>query len=206
MKKLVVFDLDGTLYKAESSFIPAVKRLLGEYELYIPPDNFILSFIGEPNHIFHEWLNSLRFNDSDEVIKNKIDTYEIEAVQDFGLLFNSVIQVFDWLKLHDYEIGLCTNATKDYLEKVLDKFQLQKYFSVIKFPLNKEETKSNMLQLIREEFNPTFAFMVGDRKHDFEAAKNNNFISVAMTYGYGKNEIETVDYRINNLWELEEIL
>ena len=187
MTKLVVFDLDGTLYNSGNSFISAVKKILNEYNLEIPSNDFIFSFIGEPNHIFYDWLKSLAINETYKALDIKFNQYELEAVENYGHLYNSVYEVFDWLKLNGYTIGLCTNASKLYLEKVLSKFKLEKYFSVIKYPLNSNETKSEMLLSIKEEFKPIFAYMIGDRKHDFQAAKDNNFISVGVSYGYGKS-------------------
>jgi len=35
---LLIFDLDGTLYRTETSFVPAVARVLQAFSVRVPPD------------------------------------------------------------------------------------------------------------------------------------------------------------------------
>lgn len=59
---LLIFDLDGTLYRTETSFTPAAAQVLQAFSLRVPPDEELHAFIGEPFDVFLEWLEHLRLS------------------------------------------------------------------------------------------------------------------------------------------------
>jgi phosphoglycolate phosphatase len=59
---------------------------------------------------------------------------------------------------------------------------------------------------IIEALNPQKTFIVGDRYHDIVSAKDNNCVSIGVSYGYGKSEIKKADYIIDDIWMLKDII
>ncbi|RKX52079.1 MAG: hypothetical protein DRP50_07890 [Thermotoga sp.] len=207
-RRLVVFDLDGTLYKTESSFIPAVKQLLTKYDLPIPDNDFLLSFVGEPSSKFVEWFKTLNFKDNLISVVNEMDTLEIKYVIERGSIYPNVIETLEWLKNRDYAVALCTNGRQQYVCQILNKFGLYKYFDIIRYRYigDDNETKSDMVREIITSLNAQKTFIVGDRYHDIISAKDNDCISIGVGYGYGKSEIGKADYIVNDIREIKSIV
>ena len=205
-KQLIIFDLDGTLYRTESSFLPAIKQLLTEYGLPHPNNDFLFSFIGEPSCKFIEWLKTLDFKNDLTTIISKMDSLEIKYVTEKGSIYPNVLETLAWLKDQDYDIALCTNGSHQYVCQILDKFGLYKYFENVRYPKNNDDTKSDMIREIIAALNAQKIFIVGDRYHDIISAKDNDCISIGVSYGYGKSEIKEADYIVNNISEIKNII
>ncbi len=202
MMILVAFDLDGTLYRAETSFIPAIKRLLVEHSIAPPSDRFLYSFIGEPGHVLDDWLRTKPFDAPIEEVSRALDAYEFEAVDAYGELYDGVEDVLSYLHAGGHSLALCTNSPFEYAGRILHKFGISKYFSHVSTRISRCETKSTMLRGIKEKANPDKGYMVGDRIHDLRAARDNGFFSVGALYGYARDEAQDADFTIENIAEL----
>lgn len=204
-KILLIFDLDGTLYNSASSFLPALKKLFNEYGVEYDEKEAI-KFIGEPDYKFWEYLKKKNFKENIEKIIKKMDDYEYGEVEKSGELYQGVKETLKYFKKKGYKIVLCSNGVKEYIEKVLKKFRMDKIFDEIKFPENKEDTKGKMVREIIQKYRPDIAFMIGDRYHDMMAALENHIIFIGAVYGFGKKEIEKAEYKIKNFIELKSLI
>jgi len=209
--KMIIFDLDGTLYQSESSYISAVKDIFkqhGNYDSLIKKydDSFLYRFIGEPAHLFNKWLSGVFAKDMLPVILKEFDSFEIDNVIQNGVLYEDVEDVLKWLQENDFEIYLCSNASKIYLETVMKKFNLEKYFLEFHIPELKNDTKINMIWKILSRIKPDIGFVVGDRKHDIDAARENKLISIGASYGYGGEEVKEADFTISKITEVKNIV
>lgn len=204
-KVLLIFDLDGTLYNSATSFLPALKRLFKEYGIEYNEEEAI-KFIGEPDYKFWEYLKTKNFKDNIDKVLQKMDDYEYSEVEKSGKLYSEVREILQKFKKKGYTLSLCSNGIKEYIEKVLKKFDLLEIFSDIRYPLNKGETKDRMVGEILEKHKPEMAFMIGDRYHDMMAAFKNGIVFIGAMYGFGKREIEKADYKIEKFKELEELI
>ena len=104
-----------------------------------------------------------------------------------------------------------------YVERILEHFDLKKYFAVV---VGSEldgtrETKDQVVQetlhqLFKENpIEPDQVYMIGDRKFDVEGARALGVESVGVTYGYGsKEELKEAkaDYIVQSVEELEKFL
>ncbi len=203
---LVVFDLDGTLYHSETSFFPAVETFLKAHNVTDKSDVRLEKFIGEPMHVFIEWIESLGIDADVKELVREFDALEIEAVNRLGKLYPSVKPVLEELIQRGAVLGICSNGQAPYIETVLERFGIRPYISTIKYPISRTDTKSVMLSEIKKQFSPEKAFMVGDRIHDFQGARDVGFLSIGVSYGYGGDEIEQADYVIDRLPELVNIV
>ena len=203
---LVVLDLDGTLYHTETSFFPAVDSLLKAHRMTRQTPVKLEKFIGEPMYVFVDWIKSLGIETGVDELIREFDALEIKAVKSRGALYPGVRSVLRELSRKGATLGICSNGQAHYINSVVDNFDLRSYFSFIRYPQNKAETKTIMLDEIRRRYAPRKAFMVGDRIHDFEGARGAGFISVGVNYGYGEEEVEEADYIISELPELMNIL
>lgn len=204
--KLIVFDLDGTLYVSESSFLPALRQFLARYDRPQPSDEFLISFIGEPDHVFGAWIETLNINRSTDELLREFDRIEAEAVKQNGCLYDSVAEILEWLKDKGFTMAICSNGSGWYVDLILGKFNLRDYFIIVKTPRTKSETKSVMLQDIKNALKPSVVYMIGDRKHDFTAARQTGYLFIGAAYGYGGDEINDADFTIKRPDEIKTIL
>ncbi|MCO5142527.1 MAG: HAD family hydrolase [Oligoflexia bacterium] len=104
-KKLIIFDLDGTLLDSKLDF-PAIRR-----DLEIPEGKGILEHIAEkPSH-------------EQEMLRSKLLTIELDAV-DGSPLFMGVKEVLLELSDRGFYLAIFTRNTRKAAEKVVRKFSL----------------------------------------------------------------------------------
>ena len=206
IKKLIVFDLDGTLYKTETSFIPAVRKFVRHYNRPTPSEQVLYSFIGEPEEVFEKWIEEMAIDIETELLLKEFDRIELVEIRRRGCLYDSVVETLTWLKTRDYVLALCSNGPGWYIDEVLTGFGIDQLFELRRGPLSSEDTKDRMLKEIFNNVKPSSSIMVGDRYHDLLAARRCGFTFIGASYGYGGDEIIQADYLIQALPELKELL
>ncbi|MGM0641763.1 MAG: HAD family hydrolase [Thermotogota bacterium] len=209
--KTIIFDLDGTLVNTVNVTIPAFENVLDDLKaknlLKILPDKKeILKYIGYP---IDQIFTNLFLSDDKELIEESVkllDHYEeIVIEENENIFFDGVFEVLDYLKGKDYKIMILSNCNTVYLESILNK-GLTKYIDnpYCSEMFNWKDKEVVMREIIdmnkKEEY-----VMVGDRKHDIKAAKDNGIKSIGCDYGYGESEIDTADIIINDIRELKDI-
>ena len=204
--KLIIFDLDGTLYDTATSFIPAIKMFLNKYGIDVPSDEELYSFIGEPELVFVEWIKSLQIESTNEDLIAEFDRLEREAIISDGKLYDVVGEMLNELNLAGYRFGLCSNGPQWYIELILKKLDIGRFFDIVRFPETEIDNKPEMVAEIVDRLKPEKVFMVGDRVHDLTAAKANNLAFVGVSYGFGREEISRADHLVNSVPELKELL
>ncbi len=202
MPCLVIFDVDGTLYKSETSYYPAVEDVLTKYGLPVPDKEFLDSMVGEPASSFQKWLGSYDCEKTGEELDAEIVQREVHYVRAKGELYEGVKETIVQLHAMNHILGLCSNGHTPYIDAIVDAFDLRRYLSFISLPATRSKTKSEALAEIIAEHPAEKAFMVGDRKHDIRAAKDNSIISIGAGWGFGEEEVNEADEIISRIDEL----
>lgn len=203
--KLVIFDLDGTLFRTETIDIVAVNRALVENGFERRRDEEILNVIGLTMDEAMRALVGYISPEVKEKFANDIINYEREEIAASGQLYQGVEELLKNLKADGYTVCICTNGDDEYVMPVLDKFSLKGFFEHI-WCRTDGCTKSQAVSILKQKFNAETFVMVGDRIIDFEAAKDNDGVSIGVSYGFGNEEIKTADYIANNTSEVYKII
>jgi len=203
---LIVFDMDGTLFRTDSSFIPVIHEFVRRYSLPVPDRNFILHFCGEPIEVFVEWLKSLPIDRPTEELFAEFNALEHEYSISKGELYPGAIETLERLNADGYRIAICSNGTEDYLAMILDNFGLRRLVYQTAFAGKKGNTKSDLLERLLHDNYPDFAVMIGDRIHDLNAARENGIPFIAADYGYGDAELAGAEYRVNRIADIIPII
>lgn len=203
--KLVIFDLDGTLFRTETVDIEAVNNALISNGFSPKADDEILGLIG---YTLEEAIKKL-INTDEETILEKLSkdimSFEQELIESSGELYEGVIGLLDCLKDRGYKLCICSNGDKEYVEAIINKFSMYNYFDDVKYS-QEGITKSQAVATLKNKYSVDRFVMVGDRSSDIEAASNSNGISIGVTYGFGKEEVLTADYVADTPAEIEFIL
>jgi len=204
---LCIFDLDGTLYRTASSFVPTMRRIYEEFGVKTPPDDVIMSMVGETYTTFIEWLIPQGFPDDVDRLGERVSEIEFASIETDGELFPDVEATLRELKKRGCRIALCTNGDRRYASFVLDRFEIAGLFDALATNDDDRRTKLEMVAELIREAQPARTFVIGDRYHDVQAGRANGCIVVGVAYGYGEpEELRAADHVIESFHELRALV
>lgn len=201
MKKLVVFDLDGTLNRTELYAVPAHKKALAELNVFDKTDEFIISLFGERGEdCVHLLLNSHDKELGKEYFK-RVSQYEAEFIETLFGAYEGSLEMLVKLHQDGYNTAICSNSSERYIKMVLTKLSLIKQIDFIQ-PLVPGMIKDETLKLLIERECPEKTVMVGDRRFDKAAATANNIPFIGCLYGFNPSEVADADRAVNTASEI----
>ena len=182
----VIFDFDGTLCDTGEGILKSAKYALDAFGYKTPDDYHVLTcFIGPPLLVTFQEEFGADANQAEELVKKFRERYTNIGLYESELLAR--------LKDDGIKIGIASSKPQAYVEKLLEKFNVIKYFdSICAVSFTADcETKASIISRCLAELDAkgNEAIVVGDRKFDIEGAKSNYIDSVAVLWGYG-NKIE----------------
>lgn len=188
----ILFDLDGTLTDPADGIVRCIQYALETLNLSCPSPTELMSYIGPP---LRESFTAI-CNSSDEALIEQAVKVFRERFSTVGLFENTVYtdvpQMLAELQSMSYSLFVATSKPKVYAERILQHFSLAGYFvEIFGNELDgRLDDKAEIIKelLVKHQLSSTDALMVGDRKHDIIAAKNNAVSSVGVTYGYGSKQ------------------
>ena len=198
---LAVFDLDGTLYMTELSVVPSIQETFARFGLPVPADAEVRALIGIPTQGYRAWLKE-RGGELGERIADETPKREYELVRTKGQLFPHARETLEALRKDGCRTVLLTNAGQRYVSTVLGAFGIEPLFDEVSLFRRGELSKAERLAGVIGRAGGVPAIMVGDRKFDFEAAREVGCPSVGVSHGYGGDELALADIVIDDLWEL----
>jgi phosphoglycolate phosphatase len=182
----VVFDLDGTVADSQEGILLSLHRTLTDYGRRGDDDD-LRSLIGPP---LDESFRSLGF-DEDElpgVVDRYREIYDREGV-DLARPYPGVIDVLTTLRQRGIPLALATAKRVDFAERMLNNFGVRGLFDAVA-GASLDDSSTSKIEIVTEvrrvyEGVSGGAWMVGDRRHDVEAARILGLVPVGVLWGYG---------------------
>ena len=187
----VFFDLDGTLTDPGEGITNSVAYALRKFGITPPPREELYKFIGPPlDDSFMEYYSFTPENAWKGVL------YYREYFDEKGIFENKVLpgahEFLSKLKEGGYALILATSKPEPAALKILERFELLKYFDCVCGAdlAGKTVRKDAVLKLAlkRSRADPARSVMVGDRMHDVSGSLANGFPCIGVTFGYGSRE------------------
>jgi phosphoglycolate phosphatase/pyrophosphatase PpaX len=207
----VCFDLDGTLVDSRETIIKSTISALGTLNI---PHKFnhekFSNMIGlHFNDIFNEFNISVPdFDSFINIYKSDYFKYISDSV-----LYDGVNEVLKELTGKKIKISLLTTKGQDQADKLIDHFELRKYFTFVmgrRDGLQHKPSPESLLFICKEiSVQPENTLMVGDTELDILCGKNAGAKTCAVSYGYRtENQLKEnkPDFFINDLLELIPVL
>jgi len=209
-RKLIAFDLDGTIFETEELAVFAVQKTMdklkkeGLYSRPKPEREECLSVLGMISEEIWDFL----LPGSDREVQNRADQL-LEAIEKdylkkgLGNLYPGVKETLEKLKVKGWDFLIASNGGEGYVKSVIEVHGLNPLFAGI-YSAGEYQTKEkgDLLRISRQKF-PRLQAMVGDRRSDVEAGQANNLITVGCRYGYGyPRELQEADYKIDSFPEI----
>ena len=192
--KTLFWDLDGTITDPRGGIISAYFEFLREANLAVPAEADLLWVIGPP---LRECMSTLLKTNDKTVIEAAVVRYRFWYV-DKGLMYrdtpyDGIKALLVDLRSAGYRMFVATAKAHNYARLILAHWGLDNLFEDIHGSEidGTRGNKSDLLKWMTDRYQiPTNqqVLMIGDRKHDVIAAKNNNLASAAIGYGYGSKE------------------
>lgn len=185
----VLFDLDGTLTDPGLGIITCFQYALGRLGRPCPSAEELARYIGPPiRPAFGEILQS----DDARLIEEAVAVYR-ERFATVGLyenrVYDGVPEMLAGLRSAGFLLFVATSKPQPYAEAVLRHFSLDSYFGDVQGNDlgGRLDDKAELVRelLTRRGLRADSSLMVGDRRHDIRAARENGLRSVGVTYGYG---------------------
>lgn len=202
--KSVIFDFDGTICKTGEGIIKSAKYALEAFGYDVPEDDSELEFfIGPPLLVTFQERFGADPQTALELVKKYRERYTNQGVYE-SELYEDIRGLLEALKNDGIKIGIASSKPQKYIETLLEKFGVIKYFDAIcgvSFTADCE-TKASIITRCLAELNtpPDSAIMVGDKNYDIAGAKANNLLSVGVLWGYG-NKFEFIEAGANFIAE-----
>jgi len=185
--KHICFDLDGTLVQSHTTIYKTTRKAL--VELNIPVENLKQNIFYERighhfEDIFEEFnIPVMDFNSFMTVYKNHYFDFIDESV-----LYTGIEETLGYLKSKNILTSLLTTKGQSQADKIIDHFNLRKYFDLVTGRRNgiAHKPSAEPLLFICRELNitPEESLMVGDTELDIGCGKNAGSKTCGVTYGY----------------------
>ncbi len=186
----VLFDLDGTITEPFDGITKAVQYSLSKLGVEVEDRNTLKPFIGPP--LKYGYMTFFGFDEERaiEAVRLYREYYSNGGMYDCQLYDGVEALLRDMSK--KFRLVLATSKPQPFAEKILEKFDLKKYFYHLVGATfdDKVSEKSDVIRKVIADLNldPAKALMIGDRYYDTDGAKENGVASVGVTYGYGERE------------------
>ncbi len=200
-KKLVVFDMDGTLNRIELFIIPTYKEVLRQFSGTQADDDTVLRLMGCVDEEIYQGLVPGAPMERFEEFMALTAEAEYRNIDQYHGTFDGVPEMIRRLSDDGYILAVCTNGTNGYVKKIVQALELAPYFTYLQ-GAEPGCTKSDTLKMVLEKIRPDKAVMVGDRHHDMQAARDNGLPFVGCQYGYLPREVDEADLRVSAAAEI----
>lgn len=196
MKKLIIFDLDGTLIDTPSGIVEAFQNVFNNLENQTIDQAKIRNTIGLPlekafSNLLDIPLNDAKILQAIDLYQNAFSTIILPKAE--KLIFPGVVEGLQILQETGYELAIATSKYYASADKLLKAAKIRDYFKVVLGADQVEKPKPNPemgLKIIEEFGIPAEdVLMIGDTSHDIKMANNASIKSIAVTYGIHNKDI-----------------
>ena len=189
MGKTIIFDLDGTLTDSGEGIINCATLALQHFGLPIPTREEMRVFVGPPLH-----KTLMEFGVPEEKTAEAVAVFRSRYTT-VGILENTpypgVAEMLHTLRRQGHRLVVATSKPEQMALRVLDRFELSQYFSVICGATldSSRVTKEDVIAYLLTQCGPQDApIMVGDTHYDVEGAAAHGIPTIGVAWGYGKVE------------------
>ncbi len=194
MKKyeVILFDLDGTLTNPERGLVSGFEYAFKKLNIEYGERDSLKRFIGPPLH--SEWQRVFGFSpeqsaDAIEIFREYYDVYGWWDNEPY----EGIHSMLERLKKSGKTLAVATSKPEDTAKRVLNLFDLTKYFDFIGGALRSttRDKKSDVIEYVLDSLGSPkkeLCVLVGDRKFDAEGAMTVGIDSLGVLWGHGSYE------------------
>ena len=213
-KRYILFDLDGTITDSSEGITKSVQHALKKLGIEENDQAMLRRFIGPA---LDESFEKFYGFDKEKALK-AVDYYRERY-------FDGIADMLEGLKSDGYIIALATCKPEIYVPRILEYFNVDKYFDVAVGSELEGGERRHKNQVIDEVFvrlaaagladddnlpgTKSQSIMIGDRKDDILGAKASGIDSMGVRYGFAEEqelEIAGADYIVETVEDIRKKL
>ena len=187
MQKAILFDLDGTLTDSGEGIINCAIYTFEHYGLPVPSREEMRVFVGPPLHetFIQFGIPADKTDEAIEVYRRRyipIGAYE-------NTPYPGIRELLEALKVAGYKLYVATSKPEAMSIKILEHFDLAKYFDMIcgaTLDTSRSSKEAVIEHLIQQSGLRDNMVMVGDTKFDIIGAKAHGIPAIGVSWGYGE--------------------
>ncbi len=201
MKKLIIFDMDGTLVDSSITLVNAINHVRDKLFLKPMSEDDILSKLNDHT------INSAQYFYETDSFKADHEIWFSEYYRDNHKrelrLYNGIKELLDELKNMGYKLAIATNAYKISTRQSLIYLDIVDYFDAVvcSDEVARGKPYPDMLYKILDELDlkSEDAIFVGDGERDEEASKNAGIDYIMVHWGFSTHRDEDAVHTIKEL-------
>jgi HAD superfamily hydrolase (TIGR01549 family) len=205
------FDLDGTLVDSNKTIYNSTAFALGKLgiDFNVSEDLFELK-IGQH---FVDIFNAFNIDVPD--FEKFITIYKINYFEqmEYSKVYDGVEETLAALKNREVKVSLLTTKIQDQADRIIDHFNLKKYFDLVmgrRDGIAHKPSPEPLLKICNDlGVNFKTTLMVGDTELDIQCGKNAGSYTCGVLYGYRTKElleIENPDFIVGSIKDILEIV
>ncbi|MGZ5207819.1 MAG: HAD family hydrolase [Sulfuricurvum sp.] len=199
MKKIILFDLDGTLIDSTEAILESFYHSLNVHgEISDVTDEMITSQIGHPLQVMFAGVGVASKNIEAHVSTYKLHYREISRFKTFMLphAIEAIQEASQFARL-----GIVTTKTGEYSRELMGHFGVMEYFEVLIGFENVTNPKPHpepiLTALKQMDLGTDNVWMIGDTRLDLEASVRAGVEAIGVLSGYDNYEqLSTFDFII----------
>jgi len=188
-KKLLLFDLDGTLIDSVPDLAASINFMLQQLGKKEFSENTIRNWVGNGAKILLQ--RALNEPNNTQALEIFLTHYKNNLCNN-TTLYPFVKQTLAKLYKRGFTLAIITNKPFEFIEPILQKLEIDSYFSLLlgaNSLKNKKPHKEPLEYACKTlGFTKQETLMIGDSKNDILAAQEANLESIAVNYGYNYDE------------------
>lgn len=201
-KKNLFFDLDGTIIDSREGIFNSIKYVAKAYDLEIPSNEALDSFIGPPLHGSFMSLYNVDFETADMYVQKYRENYSTKGLFEFALYDGIKESILELSKR--YTLFVTTSKPTHFAKKILDKSGILQCFTEVSGSdvNNPDSSKEKVVSYIINKYklDKDACALIGDTKFDGEGAKQCRIEFFGVNYGFGTKE-EMLEYNPVKLFD-----
>jgi len=216
MIKAVIFDFDGVISDSEPAHCEAFNRLLGDYGIHLPREQYYSKYLGSTDTELLQMLSAEYNTDYnglgiDELVRRKAVLFA-ELIKKTNHIIPGITPLLKLLAQNNMPIAICSGASAEDIDIMLAGSGLERYFSVIvaadDVPKGKPDpagytlTLEKLNQLEQNPILPGETVVIEDSCWGLKAAASAGMHTIAVVGSYKAQELSMAEIVVNNLSEI----
>ncbi len=190
--KYLLFDLDGTVADNSEGVCKSFEYALNYYGIKVNSLDELSPVIGPP--LLDSFMEMYSFSEEKavEAVAKYRERYAHTGIYEC-LIYDGIPSLFEDLCRRGYKIVLATSKPETFARRILEHFDLEKYFYFIAGAEigGKISKKEDVIEHILKSLNisdVSDCLMIGDRKFDLIGAGHFGMDAMGVLYGFGDRE------------------
>jgi phosphoglycolate phosphatase len=185
----IIFDLDGTLVDSGRGILNSLRYAIKRLGFQVDLDPDLRWVIGPPmEQVMVRLLNGHSETEISKAVTVFRERYNSKGVQE-TVLYPGIAQMLTKVRALGKKMYIGTSKPHDTAVVVCERLKIKHFFQGMygrRLDV-KDHNKADLIKLLisSEAIKPKETVVVGDCKHDIDAAHNNGLMTIGVTYGYG---------------------